>query len=294
MTWIAAHALVSLCYGFLYLTVLLLWAPGKNKLPLWAITLFIAIILGFASQQLSAIAIIPIVLLGFAAYYSQAARPSDFVRFFASIFLLLLGLGLSTHQIPGFNSLNIINHVYFTKDAIPFTLNLSLDKTLIGIFILGFSHELIKSKQEWIVMVKQTALRAVLIVFLVMILAVILGFVRFETKFPHSFWIWAVTNFLFVCTAEEAFFRGFIQKNLVLWMKKRRYGHYLAIGIAAVIFGLAHSAGGIKYMFLVTMAGVGFGWIYDRTKRIEASILTHFSLNIMHFLFFTYPALARS
>jgi len=42
------------------------------------------------------------------------------------------------------------------------------------------------------------------------------------------------------------------------------------------------------------VAGIGYGWAYRRTGRIEASILTHFSLNSLHFLLFTYPALAAS
>jgi membrane protease YdiL (CAAX protease family) len=92
--------------------------------------------------------------------------------------------------------------------------------------------------------------------------------------------------------AEEAFFRGFIQKNLSLMMKKIQHGDYLALLIAAVLFGLAHYPGGIKYVILATVAGLGYVWVYLTTKRIEGSILTHFGLNLTHFLFFTYPALA--
>src|SRR5437868_3760189 len=104
--------------------------------------------------------------------------------------------------------------------------------------------------------------------------------------------MWAITNLLFVCMAEEAFFRGFIQKNLALMMKKIRYGDYLALLIASFLFGLAHYAGGTKYAILATVAGMGYGWVYLTAKRIEGSILTHFGLNLTHFLFFTYPALA--
>ncbi len=76
------------------------------------------------------------------------------------------------------------------------------------------------------------------------------------------------------CMAEEAFFRGFIQKNLSLMMKKIRHGDYLALLIAALLFGLAHYAGGTKYVILATVAGMGYGWVYLTTKRIEGSILT--------------------
>jgi len=57
---------------------------------------------------------------------------------------------------------------------------------------------------------------------------------------------------------------------------------------------LAHYMGGNNYILLATVAGVGYGWVYRHTGRIEASILTHFSLNSLHLLLFTYPALATS
>ena len=62
--------------------------------------------------------------------------------------------------------------------------------------------------------------------------------------------------------------------------------------MAAVVFGLAHYAGGVWSIVLATIAGVGYGWIFWRTNRIEASILTHFLVNTTHILCFTYPARA--
>ena len=121
-----------------------------------------------------------------------------------------------------------------------------------------------------------------------MLLAVFLGFVRFDPKLPNSLPLWIITNLLFDCVAEEALFRGFIQRNLSIRMRKIVYGDYLAIICTSILFGLIHYPGGIKYMLLATVAGIGYGWIFDRTKRIESSIVAHFSLNLVHFIFFTY------
>ncbi|WP_373665542.1 type II CAAX prenyl endopeptidase Rce1 family protein [Sporomusa silvacetica] len=49
---------------------------------------------------------------------------------------------------------------------------------------------------------------------------------------------------------------------------------------------------GISYSIWGTVAGLGYGWIYQHTNQIESSILAHFSLNLIHFLLFTYPAIA--
>jgi membrane protease YdiL (CAAX protease family) len=266
--------------------------PGCRKYPAWGLVLLISIILGLTSHQLDIIAIIPIILLALAAYYSQAERTHILRRVIAGIFVIILSIGLAAHQLPGFHNLNVLDHVYISNNAIPFTLYLNFDKTVVGIFILGFGCQLIASKKEWLQLFKQIALKAPIVILVVIVAAFILGFVRFDPKIPDSIFIWAVTNLLFVCMAEEAFFRGFIQKNLSLMMKKIRYGNYLALLIAAILFGLAHYAGGIKYVILATVAGTGYGWVYMTTKRIEGSILTHFGLNLTHFLFFTYPALA--
>jgi hypothetical protein len=66
----------------------------------------------------------------------------------------------------------------------------------------------------------------------------------------------------------------------------------VGLAVAGAVFGLAHYAGGIQYVLLATIAGIGYGWIYWRTNRIEASILTHFLVNTTHIVVFTYPALA--
>lgn len=292
MLWIMSHPVASLSYGFLYFSVLLLWIPGSRKNTEWGFTLTISIILGLVSHQLEMIALIPIILLAFAAHYSQTKKTRVLARVIAGIFVIILSIGLAAHQLPGFNNLNMLDHVYISNNAIPFTLYLNFDKTVVGIFILGFSYQLISNKSEWMLLVRQIAVKAPIVILVVIITAFILGFVRFDPKIPNSIFIWVITNLLFICMAEEAFFRGFIQKNLSLMMKKIRYGDYFALLMAAVLFGLAHYAGGTKYVILATVAGMGYGWIYITTKRVEGSILTHFGLNLTHFLFFTYPALA--
>jgi membrane protease YdiL (CAAX protease family) len=66
----------------------------------------------------------------------------------------------------------------------------------------------------------------------------------------------------------------------------------LAIVASALLFGLAHLGGGWKFALAATLAGVGYGIAYHRTQRVEAAMAVHFGLNALHFLFFTYPAVA--
>ena len=120
-----------------------------------------------------------------------------------------------------------------------------------------------------------------------MFLAISASYVKFGIKFIPLFFLWALKNLFFVCVAEEALFRGFIQRNLETGLKNIKFGSMIALFIAAFLFGLAHYKGGVVYILLAFIAGIGYGFAYKKTKHIEASILTHFSLNAVHFLFFT-------
>ncbi len=292
MSWMMLNPIASLCYGFLYLSVLLLWAPSNNKIPSWSLALLLSIILGLVSHQIEMVSLLPIVLLALAVYYSQAEKAAIFVRLIAGFVVVILGVGLAAHQLPGFHNLKVLDHVYISSNAIPFTLYLNFDKTIVGILILGFGCVRISRKSEWVRLLKQLMFKVPIVILVIIMSAFILNYVKFDFKIPNGFFIWALTNLLFVSMTEEAFFRGFIQKNVSLMMKKIKYGDYWALLIAAILFGLAfHYTGGVKYALLATVAGMGYGWVYLTTQRVEGSILTHFGLNLVHILFFTYPAL---
>jgi membrane protease YdiL (CAAX protease family) len=279
-------------YGFLYLTVISLWFPGKARLKLWQIFLIFAVVSGLIAQRIQLIALVPIISLPLAVYYSEIKKANRFIKGLAFLGVILISVGLAAHLFPGFHNLLILNQVYISKDAIPFTLYLNFDKALVGIFILGMSHSLLCRAHDWLSLYKKSLLQMLISILVITTLAMFLGFVRFEPKLPDSFFTWCITNLLLVSVAEEAFFRGFLQKKLVNKLKKIKFGNYLSILLVAILFGLVHYAGGIKYIILATVAGISYGLIYDRTKRIEASILTHFGLNLIHFIFFTYPMLA--
>lgn len=289
------HIATILTYTFLYLSVVLLWVPSFKKIPLWGVTLVISVVFGLASQRIDFIGLGFILILACATLCLNNKKIPITVRVLSAIVLFSLGLGLGlagVHLLPGFQNLRVLNNVYISSKGIPFSLYLNFDKTVVGIFILGILHQRITTKAEWRELFKTMAPRALLVIFIVAMLSFAFKFVWFDPKLSPSLPIWAVTNLFFVCLAEEGFFRGFIQKYLCLTLRRVSYGNTIAIIFSAILFGLSHFMGGPRYIMLATIAGIGYGWIYWRTQRIEASILTHFLLNLIHFLFFTYPALA--
>lgn len=209
--------------------------------------------------------------------------------------IVVLGAGLMAHALPGFNNPRVISDLRLTPDAQPYRLHLNFDKTSVGLFLLALLHPRLTGAPGWRTMLRRVAPVIGATVALLLLLSLLAGYVRFAPKFPREAPLFLWANLCLTCVAEEAFFRAFIQRHLALRWSAHPRGAIAALLVAAILFGLAHAAGGPTYVVLSTLAGVGYGLAYHRTgQRIEAAILTHFSVNALHFLFFTYPALAPS
>jgi membrane protease YdiL (CAAX protease family) len=276
-----------LTYAVFISSILSLWIPVKSKIKPWMILLGVSMVLAVISHIVNVIAVLSIIL--FYIIVSEYHKYTSKLKYFLWVSIFCLGLALELHLIPGFKNLLIWDKVQITPDAIPFTLYLNFDKTIVGLVILGLTLKMTTSRLAWSVLLKQVMLRLPVVVFIILIVTMLFGYTKFEPKLPHNLWIWALSNLLFTCIAEEGFFRGFFQESLS--QLKYKYSEHIAIIVPALFFGLIHYPGGIKYVTLATIAGILYGWVYKVTKRIEASMLTHFCLNLTHILLFTYPAL---
>ncbi|MCI5223123.1 MAG: CPBP family intramembrane metalloprotease [Candidatus Electrothrix sp. AR4] len=284
-------------YGFLSLSLIALWLPAKEtkrfSIRLWHIFCIAALGCGllFGNVQLSGL--FAIAILGISCYCAASELYTKSVRIIAGTVMLVLSVGLSLHVVPGFSNPKVVANIILSKGGIPYSKYLNFDKIFVGLFVLGFTcKNLLSTPQAWKRMLKQAAPISGTIIIVLLFMSFVLGYVRLEPKWSAIFWFWAWTNLLFTCIAEEALYRGIIQRFLIAGLAKYRYGATVGLVLAAVLFGLMHYPGGIKYVLLSTVAGIGYGWTYLRTQQIEASILTHFLLNLLHFVFFTYPALA--
>ena len=75
--------------------------------------------------------------------------------------------------------------------------------------------------------------------------------------------------YLVTAVPEEFLFRGLIQNLLSRWL-----GVPLGLAIGSIIFGLSHLPDP-RYAVLATIAGVAYGLVYLRTKKVTASGITH-------------------
>ncbi|WP_341756060.1 MULTISPECIES: CPBP family intramembrane glutamic endopeptidase [unclassified Candidatus Tisiphia] len=278
-----------LTYITLLISVLSLWLPVKGKFKPWQLFLSISLILSFVSNIANLIAILAISLFCYLVFSYHKSSTKRKCALWAVVFIF--GAALELHLVPGFNNLLVLDKIQFTPDALPFTLYLNLDKTIVGLIIIGLTLDLASTRNEWKILLSQVFYRLPIVISVMVLLSIAFGYIKFAPKIPQDLWIWVISNLFFTCVAEEGLFRGFFQEALS--QLKYKYSENIAVLIPAVLFGGMHYLGGLKYVILATIAGILYGWIYKVTKRIEASIIAHFMLNLTHILFFTYPAINK-
>lgn len=209
------------------------------------------------------------------------------------IFIILATL-MFFHLLPGFHNLQLLINKKFCSRCAPYNLYLNFDIAIVGYLMLMLWLDKANKKDDWLIIFK-TVISTIIPCIIVLIgTSYYLKYICLSPKLPIETLLWSANNLLFVCTTEEAFFRGYIQKNLMDYLHTKKISKWFAIIIASVLFGLRHIKGGSDYVILSGIAGVFYGAAYAKSNcRIEASILTHFGLNAVHFLLFSYPFLLR-
>jgi len=251
---------------------------------------FITLVFALYAGRIEWIALPGIALMGGAFYYGLNGK-RKMLRGLCFGFAILCSLAVCLVRLPGIHNWRLIEKLTLSPDAIPYTMYLNLDKSLIGLFFICFSVYSLANGGRWLPSVKKGLIVGLIATLALMPLAFLLGYVHTDLKLTSFFYLWAVHNLFFTCFAEEALFRGMIQRFVQFRLQNVRFGKWIAIIIGALLFGAAHYAGGVKYILLASVAGLFYGYAFMKTEKIEASILAHFLVNSVHFTFFTYPAL---
>ncbi len=286
------NIITSLCFFSLAMSILSLWI---RKTPiLWGTFLVIAIILAWQAHVITSIALIPIGILFFCqlCLKGNIYKPLRYILFGI---IVIVSLALAFHFLPGFNNWSLVKDMKLSPDALPYSLYLNFDKPFMGIFVLAFSLPLLTTKEKWGQMLKITLPATILGIIVLCFIALQINMIRWDPKLPLIFFPWIIANLLFVSIPEEAFFRGFIQREIYLWFGKTTLSAIGSIAITSLFFVLLHLiwVGSFPFLCLVFVASLIYGTLYQITQSIESSILCHFLFNVTHFLLFSYPALQK-
>lgn len=279
-----SHA--SLAFFALTMTIISPWV--KRSPWVWGPFLIIAFALAYLAKIIEPIALAPIGgLLILHTFLKGDIK--GLARFLLVILTIGISLGLAIHYFPGFNNPQILKGVKISKDAIPYSLYLNFDKPFIGIFILALGFPLVSDTKEFGRILKIATPLTLAGIIIMILLGLFSGLLQWDPKLPKIFWFFAIENLIFVCIIEEAFWRGFIQRELFRWFgEKGLLANSGAILLTALFFAALHYfwVSSIPFLALVFVAGIIYGSIFQITKSLEASIFCHWTFNITHFLLF--------
>jgi membrane protease YdiL (CAAX protease family) len=264
----------------------------------WISALAAAVLAGIFTGALHWLAAIWIALLAALAYAYQHVRARPAGRHQAvlqtivglTFFAYALAVGLAL--LPGFHRVVLTEPVALSPGAAPHGISVGFPKVVTGILILGLINPLlVRSWSELGRVLARAAPVLAITVVVGMAVVLLMGYTRFDPKWTVLFLLFAPVNLFFTCLSEEAFFRGFVQHELSRIGSRPALAAGIALVVGAILFGLAHFGGGTNYMIAAAVAGLGYGWAFLRTQRIEAAMAVHFGVNAVHFLLFTYPRL---
>ncbi len=95
------------------------------------------------------------------------------------------------------------------------------------------------------------------------------GLLYFSKHGPTSwgFLVVALATTLGAPLAEEVLFRGYLQTLLRVWLGPR-----VTIPLVGILFGLMH---GLEYALPITLLGIYFAWLRERSGSLLPSMLAH-------------------
>ncbi len=281
-------------YGLLALAVCSLWLapvklrPGLTVAP-WLCLLVLACASGLATGLLSLAAIAAIAVLGALAYAARHSKSGP-LQVLLMVAMGCMMLALSMHRFPGFVNPPLVTEMVISAAATPVTHRLNFDTAAAGLILFALFCVPARTAGQW----REVGRHYWIILgtpLLVLPVGLLVGYVDVDLKLFAYTPVFIALNLLFTCVTEEAFFRGLIQVQLTRALDRWKAGPVIAMCVAALLFGLAHARGGWMFVGLASLAGLGYGYAFLRSKRIETAILAHLAVNGIHFIAFTYPRL---
>jgi len=276
-----------ICYLLLILGLLNLFVYRRGWI--WGPLVFLSLVFAYHDGIVDLHALAPIALI-FGLNLLLKNDLHGWIRFVIVVMIIGCSAPLLFHFFPGFHNPIVMKGIKLSKNSAPYTQYLNFDKPFTGLFTIALLLPRLKDRHDY----RRAFLASIPLIFITLLiltaLAFLFHFLKFEPKFPSAIWMWMLINLFLVVIPEEGFFRGLIQREIVEALP-RDWGPAIGIIAASLLFALPHAAfiPNWEYLTLTVVAGIGYGTIYHLTQAIESAILCHFLVNLIHFVFFTYP-----
>ncbi|MBA3494109.1 MAG: CPBP family intramembrane metalloprotease, partial [Gammaproteobacteria bacterium] len=235
------HLNAIFTYSFLTASIAALWFRPRTKphCGLSDVSLFpflASLAVGLWAGFITLVALPFIAVFFLSAYIFATDGTVHYQRGAAIVAIIVLSAGFMAHVVPGFANYKVISDVTFSAGALPYSQYFNYDKALIGLALIAFCVPVCKEKARWGAFLKATLPWSLLVFIVVLSLAILIGYVRFDPKVPPEFFRWAWINLFFTCIPEEALFRGFVQRGLQERLGASRHGDVIALAVTSLLF----------------------------------------------------------
>ncbi|WP_075185612.1 CPBP family intramembrane glutamic endopeptidase [Teredinibacter haidensis] len=229
-------------------------------------------------------------LLAYRHYTTTGASVKTFALW---LIVVILGLLVGIYRPQNFDYPILFERLRLHENGLPYAHYINTAKLLAGYCTLIILYQ---TRSKHAATIKGNAKQGLLsVTFAGGILIVghkLLGF-EHHNKEASLIFLFGVSNLLVTCVSEEAFMRLLLQEQIGKYLstlfRSSTANEVMALGIVTLLFAATHGAftsdAGAVYM----MAGFLYGLMYTLTRNIIVVVLLHFTVNIIHFSFFTYP-----
>lgn len=205
-----------------------------------------------------------------------------------------MGLAIGLYRPQGFQYPLVFTVDQLHIDGQPFTLYLNSGKALAGYMVLSI---LLIQNSRVIKPFINSFYKGIVITICASAAILLLAYHILELKiYPKEInyiLLFATTNLLITCIAEEAFMRIVFQRETSLFIssftQNRYWIHGLPLLLTTFLFSVTHTTGLWRIDATYLLAGLSYGIVFMLTQRVTYAITCHFFVNIVHFSFLTYP-----
>jgi membrane protease YdiL (CAAX protease family) len=192
---------------------------------------------------------------------------------------MVLGLLAGFHQVHGIETVPLYSK-WWEYGSRLLAFDFPIDKAYAGLLLALIAAQYHPQKRNW----RYIWLVPVGVAALILLVRLLGHPIKYTV--PQYAAAFLFVNLMETCFAEELFFRGALQRELMLYLAP-----IPAITITAVLFGLVHAYRGWEFMMLATLAGLLHGFVYRRTGVLSLSVLSHFFVNVAWF--FLFPSISH-
>ncbi len=284
----------AVAFAALTLAFVLLWLPRRSPVPRtgpwWMYAGGLGVAAALAGGLIDLRGLLALLIFGGACHLAGRTT-TPLATGGAHLLMLAVAAGLFLHAVPGFHNPLVLDRVVLAADSVPYTKYLNFDKGAAGLLLLGLYAPQRATRGDGPRHGPGLLWRFAVVVTGVLLLTLAVGYVGWDPKVPSWWALWLWSMVFLTALPEEAVFRGVAQSGLERWLAPSPHAPIAAMAAGALAFGVAHAGGGMVYVVVATVAGLGYGWIYASTRSIGAAAVAHAGLNTVHFFLFSYPSL---